>query len=1179
MYLHNLLRCVAPLAPACLVVAFAFTGTVEAQTCFWYSDNINAATPIKCVQKSDLVTPCSWPSDCTTVEATGTTQTVLKMHEIWHQCFGSVGGATPPSGRGQRWYAFHRQFEYDFNLWRVDNGFAVIEQLDWCPGMNLPVAHDGAGLPSSGPGSHPDGCGVGPGRPANVPCDVCIAFPHCLFFSGGGPIACPTAPSSSCSAGGVSFTHTALEDFENVDDVAKLLDASFHGQMHGAIWVADLAPACGDEPFPDPDCIYNGDTLTSDCSPRDPMFWRLHKALDDVVRAWQDNKAVDLMVVIDRSGSMGGSDPSGVSKLEAAVRATEYFADMLDHNRSDGQVNRIGLVTYSSTANQKLALTDATPTLLNPGGAFDTAINQIRTDGVGGCTSIGAGIEKALEELCPNAGDCSLNPQPAPAGTNARKAILLLTDGVENIPPCLQSAGASGGTCGTECFGSSIDYDDLEFTQFVAIGFGHPGALNEGLLTLLAERQGGIYVNNPGAPGDDLKKFYTMAFGQLTDEFLAVDPSGTLASADLVSPPVEYTSCGRDGKITYTSGWDQEVTAGDLRLVVERPDGSLLQPPPDALQEGIEGLWAYQRIGAPDTGTWRGHLIRPHQQFFNGFAPDAFVELDDGVTIVLREIHRLCPQGCEQVLLYENGVDAEASAYQVALQRELATGLLGSVVQASDARDFDTRLGQSWDLIVYGVADGGSQTYDGAFSQQLCAGQRAIVTDLRSGNVVLECAGALTGGAGWTILEGDGRLVDGQVAVGLGAAGVANGSFSLGSGVQATANSGSVGAIVARGTSGIAQEWFISVLVQGLGKLSPTPMGFDWQTGDSLKASARILAPYHLAGGWDHVDARVEVTYPTQSLGEILAYGGSTPREGEELSAQLSQSQVPTKTAFFPLYDDGTNGDVTPGNGQWTTTLTGLGDVDGNYKLRYLFELTAGGCTTYREATQSLVVTTRVEQQASQTQVTVRDGDTLTVRLRPGDGFGNLWGPGKPSFAGCAPAELCRVRGVKDLGRGEYEVELAVDHSVPGVRLSAFDTVFDLETGCKECPALYHLKLGPTQVDEHSRVEATVVLGTEAADQPSSGVTVFLDSSKPQVIRAPATVVVPPGARSATFTLEVLHTHHGPEQVDITARLGDSSASGSLFVRPIDKGEVEPFRMKEDHMPMMSKEFLEGGHH
>ena len=127
-----------------------FSKPSEAQTCFSCSDGVNANTAIQCVNKTTLSTPCSWPSDCTTIAASGS-QTVLEMHQIWHQCFGSVGGAIPPSGRGQHWYAFHRQFEYDFNLWRDANSFSLIEQQGWCPGMNLAVGHFGSGLPSSGP--------------------------------------------------------------------------------------------------------------------------------------------------------------------------------------------------------------------------------------------------------------------------------------------------------------------------------------------------------------------------------------------------------------------------------------------------------------------------------------------------------------------------------------------------------------------------------------------------------------------------------------------------------------------------------------------------------------------------------------------------------------------------------------------------------------------------------------------------------------------------------------------------------------------------------------------------------------------------------------------------------------------------------------------------------------------
>ena len=62
------------------------------------------------------------------------------MHSGWHDCFGNIGasdGNNPP-GRSQRWYAFHRQFEIDFNVWRETVGLSPIESLEWCPGMNMP---------------------------------------------------------------------------------------------------------------------------------------------------------------------------------------------------------------------------------------------------------------------------------------------------------------------------------------------------------------------------------------------------------------------------------------------------------------------------------------------------------------------------------------------------------------------------------------------------------------------------------------------------------------------------------------------------------------------------------------------------------------------------------------------------------------------------------------------------------------------------------------------------------------------------------------------------------------------------------------------------------------------------------------------------------------------------------
>ena len=69
------------------------------------------------------------------------------------------------------------------------------------------------------------------------------------------------------------------------------------------------------------------------------------------MRAWQDVNAVDVMVVIDRSGSMSApSGPACGTRLDNAVEAADMFADLLEEGRSDGQANHIGIVSYSSNA-------------------------------------------------------------------------------------------------------------------------------------------------------------------------------------------------------------------------------------------------------------------------------------------------------------------------------------------------------------------------------------------------------------------------------------------------------------------------------------------------------------------------------------------------------------------------------------------------------------------------------------------------------------------------------------------------------------------------------------------------------------------------------------------------------------------------------------------------------------
>jgi hypothetical protein len=55
--------------------------------------------------------PRQRPSDCCITIPDVVPATVGELHVDWHNCFGNVGTAAspPPPGRGQRWFAFHRQ--------------------------------------------------------------------------------------------------------------------------------------------------------------------------------------------------------------------------------------------------------------------------------------------------------------------------------------------------------------------------------------------------------------------------------------------------------------------------------------------------------------------------------------------------------------------------------------------------------------------------------------------------------------------------------------------------------------------------------------------------------------------------------------------------------------------------------------------------------------------------------------------------------------------------------------------------------------------------------------------------------------------------------------------------------------------------------------------------------------
>lgn len=155
--------------------------------------------------------------------------------------------------------------------------------------------------------------------------------------------------------------------------------------------------------------------------------------------------AVDAMLVIDRSGSMGGQPI--IDARTAASSFVDILDDPPDGDNPDGTLagtNQAGLVTYASSATLDQELTqDAT--------ALQTAIAAISA---GGGTAIHAGIDTAQTEL----ESVRHNPDATPI-------MLVMTDGRSNFDLAKAAADAAK-AAGTVIFsiglGNNLDEALLE---------------------------------------------------------------------------------------------------------------------------------------------------------------------------------------------------------------------------------------------------------------------------------------------------------------------------------------------------------------------------------------------------------------------------------------------------------------------------------------------------------------------------------------------------------------------------------------------------------------------------------------------------------------------------------------------------------------------------------------------
>jgi trypsin-like peptidase/von Willebrand factor type A domain-containing protein len=316
------------------------------------------------------------------------------------------------------------------------------------------------------------------------------------------------------------------------------------------------------------------------CSSAALIYYPTASILPDIAPTPPPPITRDVMIVLDRSGSMSVDGGSGRPKIQEARDAASLFVELV----RAGTGNRVGMVSFSTTASSPVdfalaAVTAANKTALI--GPPPYAGGKVGAVAPGGSTTIGGGLKAGGQQL-------------TPAGSNPR-SILLLTDGLQNTPPMIDDAPVQAAISG-------IDIN--------AIGYGTAANLDGTLLSALAGAHSGQYVR-----ADDnlqLEKYFAQAFGNIFEAGLLTDPEFVLPQDQQNAADVPFSVCEEE-TITAIVGWDNPD--GTLIIELTTPLGAAVTSASAGVETATGNTWAFLRVPLPQSGerdgTWKVRIFRP----------------------------------------------------------------------------------------------------------------------------------------------------------------------------------------------------------------------------------------------------------------------------------------------------------------------------------------------------------------------------------------------------------------------------------------------------------------------------------------------------------------------------------------------------------------------------------------
>ena len=176
---------------------------------------------------------------------------------------------------------------------------------------------------------------------------------------------------------------------------------------------------------------------------------------------------------------------------------------------------------------------------------------------------IGAGVATALLAL---------------GGTANQRAILLLSDGLQNTAPMLEEVEGALGTAIVN-----------------VIGFGSDADIDGPLLSRVAHEHGGHFTR--ATDGLALRKFFGLSFGNIFESGALGDPEFVLKASQKESDPHYFDVCGEQ-RVTLALTWDD--LAAPLRAALYTPSGKLVSERTIVPVRGRS--WVFWRIPLPHEG-------------------------------------------------------------------------------------------------------------------------------------------------------------------------------------------------------------------------------------------------------------------------------------------------------------------------------------------------------------------------------------------------------------------------------------------------------------------------------------------------------------------------------------------------------------------------------------------------